>query len=439
MAEFTVVHNGSTNLPLKRTGEDGLVVPDATIAEIHEDCRTVLEDQIRHGVLAEEYGFDRISYTEHHFQLVGAEFSPNPLLTEMAVAARTSEIKLVQLANIINWHDPIRFAEQTAQLDVVSGGRVEVGVGRGYQPRENEILGQYWGGTVQDQEKNRVSFDEKLELILKAWTEDAFSHVGEYHSVPPKHTKWHHEQERRYLEDDASEYDLEDYIDWKEGDLYSSGLWSPVVSGGSTLTGLSVFPQPLQKPHPQLWQPVTSYRSVRYAGEHGMNGISFGDPNVGKNMARYHEAAEAAGWPDRRPEYDGEPFEFGWDEERGRGLATGLWVFNTEVASEETFEKWKLGLEHGWDYFGPFGFNRAITGDVDERATAEAIIDKGVAIVGDAEQIVDGVAAIKEETGTHDLHLGIFFETAGISGEAADEQLRAFGEEVIPHFEEQAG
>jgi alkanesulfonate monooxygenase SsuD/methylene tetrahydromethanopterin reductase-like flavin-dependent oxidoreductase (luciferase family) len=107
------------------------------------------------------------------------------------------------------------------------------------------------------------------------------------------------------------------------------------------------------------------------------------------------------------------------------------------VASEETFERWKLGLEHGWDYFGPFGFNRAITGDVDERATAEAIIEKGVAIVGDREEIVDGIAAMKEETGTHDLHLGIFFESAGVSGEVADEQLRAFGEEVIPYFEDE--
>jgi len=220
------------------------------------------------------------------------------------------------------------------------------------------------------------------------------------------------------------------------GSVSTRRVAAPVVSGGSTLTGLSVFPQPVQESHPQFWQPVTSYRSVRYAAEHGMNGTSFGDPNVGRNTVRYHEAAEAAGWPDHRPEYDGEPFEFGWDEERWRGLATGLWVFNTGVASEETFEKRKLGLEHGWDYFGPFGFNRAIAGDVDERATAEAVIDAGVAIVGDTEEIIDGVAALAEETGTHDLHLGIFFESAGISGEAADEQLRALGEEVVSYFED---
>lgn len=435
MAEFTVIHNGSTNLPLKKV-EDGTVIPDATIAEIHEDCKEIINDQIEHGVLAEKYGYDRISYTEHHFQIAAAEFSPNPLMTEMAVASRTEDIKLVQLANIINWHDPLRFAEMTAQLDVVSGGRAEIGIGRGYQPRENEILGQYWGGTVQDQEKNRVSFDEKLEIIKRAWTEDAFQHTGEYHSIPPKHTKWHHIQEKFYLEDEASEYDVEDYMDWKEGDLYSRGLWSPVVSGGSTLRGLSVFPQPVQEPHPQLWQPVTSYRSVRNCARNGINGISFGDPNVGDNMEVYQEEAEEAGWPDHRPEHDGEPFGFGWDAERQRGLASGKWIFNTEVGDDDTYERWKLGLEHGWDYFGPFGFNRAITGDVDQRATADQVIESGTAIVGDTESIIDQIASYQEETGTKDIHLGIFFETGGISAEEANDQLKKFGEDVIPHFNE---
>lgn len=435
MAEFTVIHNGSTNLPLKRT-EDGTVIPDASIEEIHADSRQILKDQVEHGVKAERYGFDRISYTEHHFQLAAAEFSPNPLLTEMAVASRTDEIKLVQLANIITWHDPIRFAEQTAQLDVVSDGRVEIGIGRGYQPRENEVLGQYWGGTIQDQEKNRITFEEKLDLIKRAWSEDAISFTGEEHAIPPQHTKWHHRQEKLYLEDEVSEADLEDYIDWKEGDLYSRGLWSPVVSGGSTLSGLSVFPQPVQEPHPQLWQPVTSYRSVRNCARNGINGISFGDPNVADNMEVYHEEAEEAGWPDHRPEHDGVPFGFGWDEERQRGLAAGLWVFNTEVADDETFERWKLGLEHGWDYFGPFGFNRAITGDVEQRATAEQVIECGCAFVGDSDSIIDQVATFKEDTGMTDIHLGIFFETGGLSGEEADEQLRTFGEAVIPYFEE---
>lgn len=435
MAEFTVIHNGSTNLPLKQIDE-GPVVPDASLAEIHEDCQRILKDQIEHGVLAEEYGYDRVSYTEHHFQLVGAEFSPNPLMTEMSVASHTDEIKLVQLANIINWHDPIRFAEQTAQLDVISDGRTEIGIGRGYQPREAEVLGdQYWGGTVQDQEKNRIVFQEKLDIIKEAWTNDTVQYTGEYHTIPPSHTKWHHDQERLWLDDDVSEYELEDFIDWKEGDLYSQGLWSPVVSGGSTLESLAVFPQPLQEPHPQLWQPVTSYRSVKWCAQNGVNGISFGDPSATKNMEKYHEEAEKASWPDHRPEHDGEPFGFGWDSDRQRGMAVGKWIFNTEVASEDTYKRWRQGLEHGWDYFGPFGFNRAITGDIDVRPDAEMLIDSGVAFVGDTEKIVDQIKSFEEQSGMKDLHLGIFFEMGGITGEEANTQLKEFSERVMPYFE----
>ena len=62
-------------------------------------------------------------------------------MVQMAVAAHTKRIRLGQAANIIVWHHPVRLAEQIALLDVISGGRVECGIGRGYQPRENETLG----------------------------------------------------------------------------------------------------------------------------------------------------------------------------------------------------------------------------------------------------------------------------------------------------------
>jgi alkanesulfonate monooxygenase SsuD/methylene tetrahydromethanopterin reductase-like flavin-dependent oxidoreductase (luciferase family) len=414
------------------------VIPDASIREVHEDAKQILRDQVEHAVKAEEHGFDRISFTEHHFQIVGAEFSPNPLMTSLSVAERTEEIRVCQWANIITWHDPVRFAEQAAQLDVISDGRAEIGIGRGYQPRENEVLGdQYWSGTIQDQEKNRQVFFEKFDILKKAWTEDMFSYNGHYHHIPPKHTKWHHLQEKEYLDDDVSEYEVEDMLEWNEGDLYSQGLWNPVVSGGTLLKELSVFPQPLQQPYPPLWQPVTSYRSVRWCARNGVNGVSFGDPKVGNKMEVYREEAEEHGWPDRRPEYDGEPFKLGWDEERQRGIGVGRWIFDTEAADEETYERWKTGLEHGWDYFGPFGFNRAITGDIDERATAEKLIDSGVAIAGDPDHIFDKICELKESTGTEDLNLLIFFEVGGLDGEEIDTQLEAFGTKVMPRLQEQ--
>jgi len=442
MVDISVMHNGATNLPLKEVEDDDgrtHIIPDASIREMHEDCKEVIRDQIEHGVLAEKAGYDRVTWTEHHFQITGAEFSPAPILTGMAVAAQTDEIKIGQWANIATWHDPIRLSEQIAMLDIVSDGRVEAGLGRGYQPREAEVLGeQYFGGTIQDQEKNRQVYNESVDIILEAWTKDMMSYNGHYHHVPPKHTKWHHLQEKMYLEDDVTEYDVENMMDWKEGDLYSKGdSWSAITAGGTTLKSLSVFPQPLQKPYPQLWVPATSYRSIRVAAERGINAISFGDPSVDKKMQMYMEAAEEAGWPDHRPEYDGQPFAYGYDEERNRGIAIGRWIFNVDLADDETYERWKQGLEHGWNYFGPFGFQRAFVDDPSERATAEMLLDERVAIAGDTDFIINAIAEMKEEAGTEDLSLCCFFETAGLSGEEANNQLEGMAEKVFPYLREQ--
>ena len=79
-------------------------------------------------------------------------------------------------------------------LDVLSGGRLEFGIGRGYQPREAEVFGHRLGGTIQDQERNRAYFQEAYDIIIKAWTEPSFAHHGQFFSIPPTWTKWNHKQ-----------------------------------------------------------------------------------------------------------------------------------------------------------------------------------------------------------------------------------------------------
>lgn len=447
MVEVSVFHIGTTNLdPLEL--DDGTKITDGSIRDVHEDMKTVTKHQVEWGILAEEYGFDRYVMPEHHFEATGPEQSSNPLVSQAAVAAATDEIKLAQGGNIITWWEPVRLAEQAAMLDIISDGRAEIGVGRGYQSRENEVLGQWWSGSVQDQEENRQSFKEKWEIMQKAWTEDLFRYEGNYHYYPPKHTKWHHAMDKNWLEHEVTDHELEDMLDWKEGDMYAeSGAWNPTLAGGTLLKSFPVYPQPLQQPYPQIWLPMTSPRTIKFGAEQGMNGFfTLQPPKVMKqNIDMYMDFCEEAGWPDHRPEYDGEPFKRGWDEERNRGCMVGRFIFNTDVPGQddETLERWKAGLEHGWSYFGPFGFASVIS-DVDEDpidpdtiVTADMLIERDIAMVGDTDELKDKIAKFYETLQFDDYNFEAWFEVAGIQPEEANAQLKHFGENIIPWMREE--
>jgi alkanesulfonate monooxygenase SsuD/methylene tetrahydromethanopterin reductase-like flavin-dependent oxidoreductase (luciferase family) len=456
MVYVSTFHNGSTNLPLKEA-DNGMVIPDASIPELHQDMKQVIQDQIEYGVRAEEAGFDALSLTEHHFEVSGVEFSPNPLMAQMAIASQTDEIRLAQMANIITFHDPVRMAEMTATLDVVSDGRAEIGFGRGAYPRETEVFGQYWGGSNVHEEQNRTSFKEKLSIIKDAWTEDLVSESGQFHNVPPSYTRWHHPQEYAQMEDEVTDPYSPDDV-WHEWDedapqdnwtLQDQDYAEPLLQGAnSRLKSMPVFPQPKQEPHPQIWQPVVSERSLKFAAQNGHNVYLVGGPlpMMKGAMETYFEALEEAGWPDHRPEYDGEPFNYGWDDERHRGAVLRRYVFNTEVASEETFERWKKGIKHEFDWYDPRGIGRRVTQVADEETkekvkdaggvTAEALKDMRIALYGDTEEILDMLDHVKEYCGIEDFAIDIQFEIGGLDSEETLTQLEAFGERVLPRLEE---
>ena len=314
MLEIGLFHNGASSLPVI-TDKNGITFNDGSLPEVHRAAQETLVNQVRQGILAEKLGFQSFWLTEHHFQPEGAEMSPNPLMVQMAVAAHTRRIRLGQAANIIVWHHPVRLAEQIALLDVISGGRVECGIGRGYQPRENETLGRPYGSTIQDQERNRKAFEESIAIMKKCWTEPSFSHHGEFFSVPPTYTKWNHKQTIAYFQRDGMGRRLDDVLALGDPDMYSAG--NPVQATTTTLKELQVFPQPLQKPHPQLWMPLTSERSIRWASARGMNGGFIAEPiwRVKINLEQYYDEAEKNGWPDL---HNRGRFKYGWDAEKKR-------------------------------------------------------------------------------------------------------------------------
>ena len=121
MLEIGLFHNGASSLPVI-TGKNGVTFNDGALPVVHRAAQETLVNQVRQGILAEKLGFQSFWLTEHHFQLEGAEMSPNPLMVQMSVAAHTKRIRLGQAANIIVWHHPVRLAEQIATLDVIAAG-----------------------------------------------------------------------------------------------------------------------------------------------------------------------------------------------------------------------------------------------------------------------------------------------------------------------------
>jgi alkanesulfonate monooxygenase SsuD/methylene tetrahydromethanopterin reductase-like flavin-dependent oxidoreductase (luciferase family) len=186
---------------------------------------------------AEEQGFASVWFSEHHFRPVWSHNSA-PDLTLAAVSQRTSRIRLgigVVLAPI---HHPLHVAARMATLDILSHGRVDVGLGRTGYPYQLTPYGSDLGDT-------RGMWQEFADVLPRIWTQDVFSHQGTYFKFPPR----------------------------------------------------EVLPKPVQRPHPPLWSACGSDETARLTGSLGMGGLfgSEGGPaRVQQLMALYHEALRAA-------------------------------------------------------------------------------------------------------------------------------------------------
>lgn len=172
--------------------------------------KQIVDEQFDIMVRAEEFGFDSLWPAEHHFSEYG--YCASPAVTLAALATRTQNIRLGTGVVVLPLNHPLRVAEDYAMIDLLSGGRVDLGVGRGYQPHE-------FAGYGVDQSRSRDMFHEGIEIIQKAWTGETFSYDGEFYKFDQ----------------------------------------------------LSVRPKPLQKPHPPIWMASLSPQTFEMCGRYGFN------------------------------------------------------------------------------------------------------------------------------------------------------------------------
>jgi len=129
-------------------------------------------EYIETSVEAERLGFFSTFLVEHHFSGLGQVSAPLDLLSW--VAARTTSIRLGTAVLALPWHDPVLLAERAATLDLLSGGRLDFGVGKGYRHSE-------FAGFCVPPEEAEARFLESLAVIRKAWSSDEpFSHKGRF-------------------------------------------------------------------------------------------------------------------------------------------------------------------------------------------------------------------------------------------------------------------
>jgi alkanesulfonate monooxygenase SsuD/methylene tetrahydromethanopterin reductase-like flavin-dependent oxidoreductase (luciferase family) len=173
------------------------------------DSAQGFKDFVEYNVEAEGLGYHSTFVVEHHFTGFGQVSASLNLLTW--VAARTQTLRLGTAVIVLPWHNPVLLAEQAATIDLMSGGRLEFGVGRGY--RHSEFVS-FCIPMAEAEER----FEEGLELVLKSWTsEQRFSHHGKY---------WHFEN-------------------------------------------IVVEPPTAQKPHPPVWMAAGNPDSIRRVAERG--------------------------------------------------------------------------------------------------------------------------------------------------------------------------
>jgi alkanesulfonate monooxygenase SsuD/methylene tetrahydromethanopterin reductase-like flavin-dependent oxidoreductase (luciferase family) len=139
------------------------------------DPARVVREELARAELAETLGYDEVWVPEQHFSpycLAG-----DALLLAGHLAARTRRVRIGTAVVNLTFTHPLRFAERVALLDHATGGRIDVGVGRGYQFPQYGVFGV-------PIDETRAIFDEALDVVLEAWSGEEFTHEGRRFRIP---------------------------------------------------------------------------------------------------------------------------------------------------------------------------------------------------------------------------------------------------------------
>lgn len=357
-----------------------------------ENAADMLENLRQQTILAEELGFEAMWLGEHHFGPYGVGDLPNPILLGADLAARTSRIRIGQMANIAPWWHPVRLAEDLAILDNMTRGRVEVGFGRGIWPYEGPQF--HPNADPRKDQENRDLFTEIVDVVRKIWSEEYFSHTGANYQFPVDDTVFSHPSYPSNPE-------------WQEGDR---------------VTKLRVTPRPYQKPHPPLWMTVSTDRSVSTAAEMGLKACYWQPPalRIRQRMELYAEI---------RTKLEGREFKLGEDQ----AVMRSTYVAPT---MEQARREAEAGIMSAFIFNDPFRGRQVFTNPDEVLDDAVKLdwdfLEPRTLLVGPPDHVAERIHELQEVCNLN--YLLVEFTHAGIPLRKTLQNLENFATKVMPHF-----
>lgn len=383
ITQFGTLYAGAVDL--EDYGYEATPVNDRWLSDEH--LATVFEKTEAIARAADRGGYSTLWLAEHHFQREGYECIPNVMLLAVHLAHLTTRINVGCGFNVAPMWHPIRMAEDYATADILTRGRVVLGVARGYHTREVEVF----GAPMQDQDANRELFEEQVEVLLKSLRSKSFSHQGPHYTIPPR-----------------------------------------VPYRGYELEEITLVPRPQFRPI-DCYQPIVSAspRGMDFMARMGMKGIMGGGAAIGGASERVAKI-----WQESLARH-GRETPFGGD------LILGLTVHiaDSEAAAikEATpyYEEWVK-------MFAPLGFVRGLNAEqiaaaadpVQARSgnlpTMQDQIAAGSWLVGSPEHLIATIKDIQERwPGLTEVNIG---HPVGMPKAIVVEQLERFAAEVMPAF-----
>ncbi len=316
--------------------------------------------------LADNLGFEAVWLAEHHFSSYG--YTPNPLMFAVAVSGVTERVRIGTAVVVVPLYHPLRLAENIAFADHLTGGRLEVGFGRGYQEYEFQRF-------EMDLEANRQSFDEGLEIITKALTQDEFSHQGSLYSFPET----------------------------------------------------TLLPKPLQKPHPPFWIAAQSPESIAATVRRGFKCITGGSSaptgRIVANWEAFREAVDESGgsWPQEFA-VQAQVYVSESEEDAREQLENALWHFRMVDALRNNRQKVVKGV--------------AMEERLAEEPDPDVMYDEWL-LFGTPETVSRKLQRLLDLTGI--TYLNCVFSIGRLPQDKVIRSMNLFASEVMPGFRDQVG